>query len=695
MIRLNRVSKQCLKLSAAASLAMPNSDSCIFFTVKFDGQVGGDAEQLLLSTADSKQLGGVNVHFYTNASWVPDATRGRIRVWVEGVLVNGATMNLTSMDRFTAGTFLFAIRRAGAKLQLLSCAVAGQPDSPVVLQAEATISTGFTHPQGVCIGNRFNLQPTLFADQSFSRAGQVNAAISDAEISAMAYGATPEDLGKVVAWWAPLSDLSSLGGFVVFNGALSSAEPVYGWTPPVVEDEFGTYERPFRESSLWNQKMDDPVLDTWVIPPCFNPRGSTNKSFPSVSGGVWSTGIYRARPTDPPKVIYPQPNKPGVFDSDADEWKPSITIPHWPADATGASGNDGHCDIIDEEAGVIHSFWILRSDADGRFTARQYGWSPLDGSGFGTGAHYYQGARATGVATCAGMIREHEVTDGKPLFEHALACSLDKTGMAADPAFIPPATIADWDPWVNTGKIPEGALLALPASYDTSRLDRWPLLKKVAETLKVYGAYVVDRNEFTPFSIYVQNHVDWKMSSGVVGWDNAMAGELEYMRTQLRQVISQSAPAGGQLGAASATVSDSLLSLRGPWARLGGGAGLAYDTLKQGLEIPAVAAKTWFTNANGNGMKVAHLMPKIGEYFRLTYNATNKSYFRMNIKTKTSSGAVVDTAVAPLGNGKSAYVRWPGGYIELTATAVAGDVAGVLTAQFVKISEAEYLAATK
>ena len=458
--------------------------------------------------------------------------------------------------------------------------------------------------------------------------------------------------------------------------------------------KFGTFLRPFAANSPWNSRPVNPVLGAWVIPACFKPRGSTYKCYPSIEGGTFSTGIYQALPSDASRTIYAAVGTKGVFDSDADEWKPSIMIPHWPADAVGATGSDGHCDIIDEAAGVIHSFWIMKADAAGRLTARQYGWSRIDGKGFGDAAHYYQGARATGVPTCAGMIRKHEVADGKPLFEHALAMSLDQSGLAASPAFIPPATISDWDAAsTNTGKIPQGALMMLPPGYDTARLARWPLLKKVAETLKVYGARVVDRNEFTPYAIYVENGAAWDMSP-LPGWDNDMAAELEYIRTQLRQVVSQD----GWIAGEEDKPGDTILSLRGPWNKIGSAVvEPLYSTLDQGLRMPAVKEKTFYTNTNGSGFRVAEFKPKPGECFRLSYSATNKSYFRMAVKGFQASGArCADITVQPPAPGAYAYVKWPsGGWQELVAVAVAGDVPGVLTAQFEKITEAEYLAATK
>lgn len=450
--------------------------------------------------------------------------------------------------------------------------------------------------------------------------------------------------------------------------------------------KFGTFFTPFRADSPWNSKPINPVLGNYVIPPCFKPRGSVYKCYPAIGGGPFSTGIYRATSSDAPMTIYKADGSLGILDTDTLEQRATITIPRWPADAVGASGSDGHCDIIDEEAGVIHSFWILKKNAAGQFTAKQYSWSPLGGTGFGNPTHFCQGARATGVATCAGMIRKHEINDGKTMFEHTLACSMDYTGLSNNPPFIAPAMTSDWDFGYNTGGIPEGALIMLPPSYDTNRLNRWPLAKKTAETLKVYGARVVDRNEFTPYFIYVENNSGWKMSE--LSWDNDLASELEYIRTQLRQVTAVDGFIAGQEDFVEPV--QNLLSLRGSW-NVNGVVHNLYDTIEQGIRMPVVSAKTWFMNTTGLGFRLPEFKPKAGEYYRLKYDTTNKSYLRMNVK---QSGKP-DIVVAPAGPGQYAYVKWPtGGWHELTAVSVPGDPSAILTVSFENVTEAQYLVAS-
>lgn len=85
----------------------------------------------------------------------------------------------------------------------------------------------------------------------------------------------------------------------------------------------------------------------------------------------------------------------------------------------------------------------------------QYAWSPLDGYGFGTPDHFYQGARAAGVPPSAGIIRVHEIDDGLPLYRNAIAMSMTFSGLCKDPTYIYPATSADSDAqYSDYGSVP-------------------------------------------------------------------------------------------------------------------------------------------------------------------------------------------------------------------------------------------------
>ena len=44
----------------------------------------------------------------------------------------------------------------------------------------------------------------------------------------------------------------------------------------------------------------------------------------------------------------------------------NLTLPRWPGNAVPATGDDGHCDVVDEVTGILHSFWQL-SLSNGRY----------------------------------------------------------------------------------------------------------------------------------------------------------------------------------------------------------------------------------------------------------------------------------------------------------------------------------------
>nr|WP_320133340.1 hypothetical protein [uncultured Holophaga sp.] len=277
----------------------------------------------------------------------------------------------------------------------------------------------------------------------------------------------------------------------------------------------------------------------------------TDSCYPSISGGAYSAMFALADESDGPQTVY------GLGDAALNlvyTTASSVTIPRWPESAIPASGADGHLDILDPVTGIIHSFWKLQKATSGThagaWTASQYTRSLIAGRGWGDPALYYQGSRAVGVPTIGGIIRTHEIDDGESLYHHALAMSLTYCGLQASPAFVFPATAADSTASANEGAIPEGALLMLPADFDTSLLTV-PKLRKVAETLKVYGARVVDRNTCTPFLIYVEGvtdtfqlHASYPDFTGT--WSNTCANELQAIRAALRPLDSCAAWVDGE-----------------------------------------------------------------------------------------------------------------------------------------------------
>jgi hypothetical protein len=415
---------------------------------------------------------------------------------------------------------------------------------------------------------------------------------------------------------------------------------------------WGTYSKPFAPDSPWNSRPVEPVFGTFQIP--------RDTYVPVIASGAYSTGAFLAQATDSPMTIQGIDAR-GVWDPDAGTYGP-VTIPRWPSDVLPASGTDGHADIYDPVTGIIHSFWILKQ-VNGKWVAAQHAWSPINGSGFGYPGHHYQGARAVGVAASAGIIRKHEIKDGNPIYKHALAMSLTFSGLS--PGHIFPATSADVGNEKNYGGIPEGSLLMLPPSFDTSTITNADL-KKIAETLKVYGAYVVDRNVGTPYVIYVENGSDFKLMP--TGWDNAIASQLDRIRASLRQVVSASSWLDGN-GKAMASLNQNFnaFSMRGPWSVTSKetAAGV-YDSIAQAVVFPVTDKQIVQRNTNGTGLFNVGWGGRVpNSKQRFTVHATGGATIKLDVWV---GGATV-YSTGQIGDGVIKEFTWPtGGWITVSAS---------------------------
>lgn len=423
--------------------------------------------------------------------------------------------------------------------------------------------------------------------------------------------------------------------------------------------EFGTYERPFTVDSPWNARPLNPVLGDFEVP--------KSDYSPTVAGGKWSTGVFLARPSDPPVVVLPLAGKAGVWDPDAEAYRPNVRIPRWPAGVSPAIGSDGHADIVDPEMGVVHSFFQLRQE-DGQWRATQYSWTKLDGRGWGEPGHYFQGARAAGVPTMGGLIRKHEIDDGQPHFQHALAMSLTFNALSADPTYIFPATSADRNAaTTNSGAIAEGALMMLPPTFDTAGIAN-PDLRKVAETLKVHGAYVVDRNHGTPFVIYVENGSGYKLHRS--GWDSVVARDLDRIRAALRQVVAVSDWVDGAGWPMKMESNLNRLSMRGPWRLERGPAIGTFETWAQAVVFPVSTERIVQSNRSGRNVStVSWARPEAGRRYQLTAKASGGAALRLRLY---GDGGVLHADSGELGAGQSSVITWPSGPVGVVLTAYSG-----------------------
>lgn len=424
---------------------------------------------------------------------------------------------------------------------------------------------------------------------------------------------------------------------------------------------FGTYYRPYAADSLWNSRPVEPVFGSYVIP--------TNSYFPSIATGAYSTGVFLTPKSQPkaPMTVYGFTTTgvvaltTGVSDPDSGGSR-VVTVPNWPSNVLPATGSDGHADIVDESTGIIHSFWRLKRDTTGtKWMASLYSWSDIKGSGWPDPAHYYQGARAVGIPASAGLIRKHEITDGQAYYKHALAMSLPANTLANGvkaPAYVYPASSADNSASTNTGMIPEGSLMMLPSTFDASKIVN-PDLRKIVQTLKTYGAYVVDKNVGTPFVIYVENDSGFNLMPK--GWDNTIATQLDQIRTGLRQVLSAKDWLDGNGKSIGAAVTPkktlNILSMRGSWYKTQGPALGEFDTMTQQLNFPATTTtRVIQSNANNTGLsKVVWATPPVGTTMRFTVTAINGALLRMQVK----SGSTITYDSKDMGNGMSGRFAWP------------------------------------
>jgi hypothetical protein len=466
--------------------------------------------------------------------------------------------------------------------------------------------------------------------------------------------------------------------FIVVSSILFSAPAAKAQTQYDSANNWGTYYKLFAVDSPWNSRPLRPLLGTEPLQkPLYNPTW-----VPVVGSGALSLEVFKADADDAPMVVHGRPGVGGIADPDSGGYRSYITMPRWPAGVTPASGGDGHCDIVDTVTGIVHSFYQLKY-IGGQWTASMYSWSRVDGRGWGDPEHWSQGARASGVPPSGGLIRKHEIADGAAYYNHALAMSLPAHTLAngiTAPSYIYPATVADNFAAANTGKIPLGARLMLPDSFDTSKLTT-AALRKVANTLKRHGAYVVDSNYDTAFSIYVENGANYSLMPN--GWDENIVRGLELIRGALRQVVDAEEWVDGDGKSKAGPAKTGLLSMRGVWLEAGGtAAGRGkFDSWQQAIVFPNTATKLTQVNYTNGWSGVSWGKPKHNADMRFAAVTTNGA----RIRIKIMNGAFVEFDSGFLNNGVSVTFKWPAKTTSIVLAAESGvntvsQARGVLTA---------------
>jgi len=440
---------------------------------------------------------------------------------------------------------------------------------------------------------------------------------------------------------------------------------------PSWAQEWGTFLKPFAADSLWNSRPVSPTFSDDVIP--------TSDYYPLITNSSYSTGIFLASPNDPPVTVTGPTGSNSIKIVDEEAFH-DITIPHWPAATKPAPGGDAHADIADPTTGIIHSFWGL-AQQDGKWTARLYAWTRLDGRGWPDPAHYYQGARATGIPAAAGLIRTHEAAAKPDFYPHALAMSLTFNALAANPAYVFPSTSADAHAAkLNTGNIPEGALMMLPPSFDTSKITN-DELRRIAETLKRYGAYVVDANRGTPFAIYAE--IGSTANPAPNGWNATVGNELQTIRAALRRVTGTSGWIDGNGKSFTPNQNLNLLSMRGAWTMQSGGGQAKFSSWDQAMIFTNSSANSVAVNYSNRGMQAVNwAKPVPGASYKLTARTTGGAKLRMTIYDQLVGKVVTDSGY--LGNGQSTTFTWNANSPRLIIYAQSGGETSTVSAELIK-----------
>lgn len=435
---------------------------------------------------------------------------------------------------------------------------------------------------------------------------------------------------------------------------------------PVAPVTYGTYEHPYAADSLVNSIPVNPTLDSWQIP--------DTGAYAWINQGAYGITVVQAKASDPAVTILPLTGEPGVWDPDSEAQRPSVTMPHFPAGVLPPHGTDGSVAIHDSTTGVIYNFWQLRHYDDGTWHAKQASWSRIDGQGFANPAHYFQGARATGTDNLIGLLRPEEYGDGAPMYYHALASTLDGTGLAPGKTpgtvgYVWPATSGDGWGATPTGKIPEGARMFLPKDFPVDSLKSVQL-RKIARTLQVYGTYIVDRNFGTPITFDAANVPGWRFELGDTPYDNpdlddagdwaayeasGVPQQLDDIRKALRMMTSNRGytTGGGKHINPRPGQRVNLLSMRGPWTMTAGhGEAGTFNTSTQRVEFTTAGITQQRT---GRWQRVDWALLQPGERVKLQVSSTRGATVQLTV---TCDGrAVIHTRA--LKNGQRVQFAWP------------------------------------
>ncbi len=330
----------------------------------------------------------------------------------------------------------------------------------------------------------------------------------------------------------------------------------------------------FSAQSPWNSTPIKPRLGNNTLP--------TAKQVPWIEESAYSSKIFRAAANDSPMTV--------IADDIANQLQAgAVTIPRFPAATMPATGQDGHCEILDPVDGTLHSFYQLRRTA-GTWRAGKYARTSAQGSGWGTVANP-DNVRAAGCSTAGGLLLASEL--GLDIVPHALAIGMDKNAFLSGPVW--PATLQDYTgattyKGVPGQRFPMGRLLMLPASFDVDKLGL-PESRAIARTLKKYGGYIVDATVGS-LNFYAEIGSGWNKSYVNGKYTAAFSPDMQAIKAGLRQLLAQDGflDRDGKPYTPTPFRSMNLLSMRGPWQSYNGSKSFGkYDAATDLFQAEATA----------------------------------------------------------------------------------------------------------
>lgn len=330
----------------------------------------------------------------------------------------------------------------------------------------------------------------------------------------------------------------------------------------------------FSAQSPWNSTPIKPKLGSNKLPAA--------RQIPWIEESAYSSKIFRAAANDSPMTV--------IADDIANQLQAgSVTIPRFPAATMPATGQDGHCEILDPIDGTLHSFYQLRRTA-GTWRAGKYARTSAQGSGWGTVANP-DNVRAAGCSTAGGLLLASEL--GLDIVPHALAIGMDKNAFMSGPVW--PATLQDYTGATTYKGIPGqrfamGRLLMLPATFDVDKLGL-PESRAIARTLKKYGGYIVDATVGS-LNFYAEIGSGWNKSYVNGKYSSTFSPDMQAIKAALRQVIEHNGflDRDGKPYVPTPLRSMNLLSMRGPWQGYNGSRSFGkYDAATDLFQAEATA----------------------------------------------------------------------------------------------------------